>query len=349
MSDKKKVKVAEIYDMSPKDMAEKSVYVQNAYKYILEEIESMESKSLKKILLNMLETPYPSYMEYYKNKKDREELYKKLKDAGYFEYPVKIDEFLPPQKFMTQYKKEKPPVWVASGSGYAGHHAHPGGLVLHTVENLRMSLAILKEHEQMFDLVFNKDMVIFAQVAHDLSKAWVLPWIDDDSTFPQYPMTTTGAHHIYALAESMYRNIPPEYVFAQACTHLNPGNKRNATELCTFLNAAALIAKIDTQKYGLFDETGKLAFDYKRIENWFVYVGDHSVVFTVPSSRRMVKLLRKIAVEDYGFTEDILETKKFHSFRNFVLSQLTVTRLFEANATGGIKKLKKEIAELFKN
>ncbi len=152
MSDKKKVKVAEIYDMSPKDMAEKSVYVQNAYKYILEEIESMESKSLKKILLNMLETPYPSYMEYYKNKKDREELYKKLKDAGYFEYPVKIDEFLPPQKFMTQYKKEKPPVWVASGSGYAGHHAHPGGLVLHTVENLRMSLAILKEHEQMFDL-----------------------------------------------------------------------------------------------------------------------------------------------------------------------------------------------------
>ena len=327
--------------MTPQQMALKSKYVVNAYNYLLTAVDGMDDKVLQKLLVKMLSKEQPAFLSLYKDKPDkRQQIYEQLQEKDYINPAITVDEFMP-------YTVNQP-IWSASGSHYYGHHSHPGGLVLHTEENLRISLAMAKAHSKMFNLKFDNDIVVFAQVAHDLSKAWILEWLPDGSCLSQYNIAHTGAHHIFGLAESIYHNSPPRAVFAQACTHVNPGNKKACEVICHFLLAACMIAEVDPVQYGLFDSQGKLTFDYKQMEFWFCYVGDHSVVFTVPSARRVIKNLKTLALEDYGFTQEDLETCKFNQFRNYILAQSTITRLYQKLFQGEQKALAKEVAKLFK-
>lgn len=334
-------KLSTIFTMPPQKMALKSKYVVNSYNYLLTAIDNMDNKILQKLLTKMLANEQQAFLSLYKdNPERRQETYEKLIECGYIDSTLTVEEFLP-------YTNNQP-IWSAIGSHYYGHHSHPGGLVLHTAENLRISFAAAKAHSKMFNLKFDNDIVVFAQIAHDLAKAWLLAWLPDGACLPQYNIAQTGAHHIFGLAESIYLNSPPKAVFAQACTHVNPGNKKALEVICHFLKAACIIANVDPVKYGLFDQQGKLTFDYKQMEFWFCYMGDHSVVFTVPSARRVIKNLKILAQEDYGFTQEDLKTYKFNQFRNYVLTQNTITRLYKLLSKEDKTAFKRQIAKQIK-
>lgn len=334
-------KLSDIYLMTPRQMAEKSKYVFNSYNSLLKVVDEMELESLRNPLNKMLKEKEPFLLNFYKsNPVKRQEVYDTLKEKGYINSKLKVEDFMP--------FNNNQPIWSASGSHYFGHHAHPGGLVLHTEENLKMSLGIARAHSEIFNLKFNTDMVVFAQMAHDLSKTWLLEWQEDASCMSQYNIAQTGAHHIFGLAESICHHLEPKTLFAQACTHLNPGNQKACQIICDFLRAAFIIADIDPVDYGLFDEEDKLTFDYKQMEFWFCYVGDHSVVFTVPSFKTVLKNLEILAQEEYNFHKEELHTSKFNKFRNYVLAQNTITILYKMLSEGDKKAFKKQVAKLFK-
>ena len=334
-----KKKFSYIMDMLPEDMAEDSSVVQNSYNYILEKIKEIQTKTLHDQIESMFLQSLPSFAGLYKTRGEKAGLRTKLLKAGFIQSDVSIDDLMPEVDAL-------PPVWVSSGSGYRGHHAWPGGLVVHIEENMRLSLYLEKMHRDMFGIGYDREMIIFAQAAHDLAKSWMSYWQPDGSCKIQFAMANTGVHHIYGLAESIRHDVPPEYIYAQAATHVRSTSKTNNMTIVDFLKAAFIIAQKEPVEYGLLDKNGKLAFDYKRMEYWFTYMGDHMVVFTVPQTRRAVKALKTLARNELGFSEEELDGKKFNQLRNYVLSQLGSAAIFEMFAKSGMAGLKSKILEM---
>lgn len=334
-----KRKFSDIILMTPENMAKESQIVQNSYNYILTKISEIKTKELREVTQSMFLRTMPSFVGFYQTAAEKEKLFSELLRAGYIHAGISVDDLIPETDAL-------PPVWAASGSGYRGHHAWPGGLVVHIEENMRLSLYLDQMHREMFDTGFDRDMIIFAQTAHDLAKSWMSHWLDDGSCKIQFAMADTGVHHIYGLAESIRNGIPPAYLYAQAATHVKATSKTNNNTIVDFLKAAFLIAQKDPVEYGIFDEKDRLAFDYKRMEYWFTYMGDHMVVFTVPQTRRAVKALKTILEEELGFSIDDFEGKKFNQLRNYVLSQLGSAVVFELLAEEGMVGVKAKVFEM---
>ena len=59
------------------------------------------------------------------------------------------------------------------------HHAYPGGLVTHTNLNTRVSVALYDGYRQVYDYMLDRDVVVAAQLLHDLHKPWVFQWGKD--------------------------------------------------------------------------------------------------------------------------------------------------------------------------
>ncbi len=336
--------LADIFALSPRDMAARSVYTGKAYSYILSAVEGMQGGYLKEEALAMLHTCAPGFMQLYEKKAARKKLHAKLVDACLLDGRVTVEEFMPD---IEAYAQAPPPVWVASGSNYYGHHAHPGGLALHVEGNLRVALGVAEQYREMYGFAYDTDIIVFAQAVHDLAKAWVLQWLPDGSCMAQYNIADTGAHHIYGLAESMWRGIPPGPVFAQAATHVKPDSKKGRAVIAGFLQAAAMVADIDPVKYGLLDKKGEIALETGKGEYWLCYLADHSVVYNVPMARRSVEFLQGLAVNEYGFAQSALAGRDFNQFRNFVFSSLTISRVYQMLLAGGESLAAKETGKLF--
>ncbi len=332
----------EVMQMTPLQMALCSPHVQMAKQYLVQQIDKVKNERTKKQLAEMFNQTKPSFLQMYKTDSQKKELYEELIEQNYLYDGIDFKQFLPSEKLMTV------DVGASSGSNYNGHHAYPGGLVVHVEENLRLSLYLRKMHKKMFGIDVDRDTIIFAQVAHDLAKVWILPWLDDDSCFAQYGMADTGAHHIFSLAESIYRKVAPQAVFAQASTHVIPSKRQNYQTIAGFIRSACVIAKVDPVEYGFFDRQGNLCFNYKKMQNWFCYMGDHMVVFTVPSLKIVVKELAKIAIECYDFSEQDLLAAKFNKLRNFVLSQMSVAFAYQLLDSGGKNALREQVVKLIK-
>ncbi len=329
--------VEDCLQLSPLAMAEKSAVGQANYKFLLTAADEIADRSLRATVSDILRNPVPTLMARYRAEGEREELRQALIATGHLNPEVTAEQLLPPLAAPDQAPQ---PFAAAPGSGYASHHAYPGGLAVHGALNIQSSLGLYKGYYDTYGFKLNRDIVLAAQLLHDLAKPLVFQWREDASTLPEYTVAGTGAHHILGIAESIYRGLPAEVVVAQASAHDNAGTPADEARLVSYLKAAAIIAGRDPVVAGLLSAGGTTVAMPRRIEPFITYLGDHDWIVSVPAAKWVIGLLEVLAVADYGMKAADLKGRRFNSFRNYVFSQATMIGLYQTYAIGGQDSLR---------
>lgn len=337
------VTLEECMQLSPLAMAEKSATAQASYTFLLNSAGEITDSGLRQAVGGILKNPLPTLMARYRSESDREELRQELISQGLLKPEVTAAQLLPP---LSSPNQPPQPFVAAPGSGYMSHHAYPGGLPVHTALNVHSSLGLYKGYYDTYGFKLNRDVVLAAQLLHDLHKPWVFQWQENAASLPEYTIAGTGAHHILGIAESIYRGLPAEVVVAQASAHDNAGTPADEVKLVGYIKAAAIIAGKEPISYGLLAADGTTIALPRRVEGFVTYLGDHDWIFSVPAAKWAISLLEEVAVADYGMQAGDLKSKRFNSFRNYVFSQATMIGLYQTYATAGLGGLKAAVRSL---
>ena len=338
-----RISLDECLAMSPVEMAEKSYLIQDAWSHLKMMVKEIKDPGLRVALEGVLKNPAPTFMERYPDAASKAALRKELVQAGLLDSAITDAEFLPP---ISDPKKSPQPFYAAPGSGYQSHHSYPGGLLTHTDLNIRVSLALYGGYAGLYGYNLDRNVVIAAQVLHDMTKTWVFQWLDDASARGEMKLAGTGEHHCYSIAESMYRGFPPEVVVAQACAHNHPGSEKSEVSPVNWIKAAAIMAGIDPVKEGFLSKTGDTLPIYRDQEYFVTHLGDGDWVLTVAAAHWLIPEVAKIAKKDYGMTDEDLKGKKFNAFRNYLFSQASIMGLYQTLNTQGEEGLTKAIKDM---
>lgn len=326
--------VADILHMSDVQIAKESVVVQSAHRVIVEAAKQIRDNSLRSTVLAILDNPAPTIAK--NNEKD---ILSRLQKENLIDTARK--EVFPPVKNPEQSPQ---PFWSAPGSGYASHHAYPGGLVTHTALNVVSAQALVKNYMDVNGLTLDYDAAVGGEILHDLHKPWVFAWQDDHSCRKEQLLAATGEHHVLSIAESIARKVPVQVVVAQACAHEHPATPAGEKLVVGWIKAASIIAGIDPIKAGLLDKSGNTLPLPRRIEGWVVHLADHDFVISTSACRWTAAALEKLAKENYGLSD----VQQLNSFRNYVMANLTAMRLYGILSSQGKKAFANEVARVVK-
>jgi hypothetical protein len=290
----------------------------------------------------------------------------------------------------------------APGSVFGGHHSYPGGLVVHEAFNDSSSISFADNYRRIYgntnrdglpevrlgdvdaddhdrdpSFEISQDITLAAPIWHDWAKPIVFQWNADGTEFAELNFggngvtdafgasgnSKTGAHHIIGVAETMKRNLAPDFVITQACAHSNP-TSGNEYKVVNWLRAAAIIAGIDPVARGYLrvDGNNRLRLPALRamgsidlnaapgsLTNLLVEYTSHNLsdadfTFTGPVVAESELFLKTIAPQ-FGF--DPTDTAKYNNqFRNVALSYLTAERLVILYNKGGITAVTNEVKKL---
>lgn len=319
-------------------LAKDAELVQLSYKKIQDAVSSIKDSTLRRMTAEIINNPNPAFMENYQLPGSKRALYNKLAAAGLLDTSkISAEQLLPP------YSGKLPqPFYSAPGSGYASHHAYPGGLATHTAANLCISEGIYNTYKDIFNSDISRDIIISAQALHDLAKPLVFQWQKDQASLPEYTIAATGAHHILSIAEVIYRGFPVEEIVAQACAHTIPTGKDEQV-VAGYLKAAAIIAGKDAVKLGLVNSDNTIPTPHKQ-EGYIVSLGDHDFVLSSPACQKSVAILKQIAAKDYGMTKAELEGERFNRFRNYIGAQYSMMYIDSlASTKNGTERIRQAV------
>lgn len=319
-------------------LAKDAELVQLSYKKIQDAVASIKNSTLRSMTAEIINNPNPAFMENYQLPGSKRALYNKLAAAGLLDTSkISAEQLLPP------YSGKLPqPFYSAPGSGYASHHAYPGGLATHTAANLCISEGIYNTYKDIFNSDISRDIIISAQALHDLAKPLVFQWQKDQASLPEYTIAATGAHHILSIAEVIYRGFPVEEIVAQACAHTIPTGKDEQV-VAGYLKAAAIIAGKDAVKLGLVNSDNTIPTPHKQ-EGYIVSLGDHDFVLSSPACQKSVAILKQIAAKDYGMTKAELEGEHFNRFRNYIGAQYSMMYIDSlASTKNGMERIRQAV------
>lgn len=319
-------------------LAKDAELVQLSYKKIQDAVSSIKDSTLRRMTAEIINNPNPAFMENYQLPGSKRALYNKLAAAGLLDTSkISAEQLLPP------YSGKLPqPFYSAPGSGYASHHAYPGGLATHTAANLCISEGIYNTYKDIFNSDISRDIIISAQALHDLAKPLVFQWQKDQASLPEYTIAATGAHHILSIAEVIYRGFPVEEIVAQACAHTIPTGKDEQV-VAGYLKAAAIIAGKDAVKLGLVNSDNTIPTPHKQ-EGYIVSLGDHDFVLSSPACQKSVTILKQIAAKDYGMTKAELEGEHFNRFRNYIGAQYSMMYIDSlASTKNGMERIRQAV------
>lgn len=319
-------------------LAKDAELVQLSYKKIQDAVSSIKDSTLRSMTAEIINNPNPAFMENYQLPGSKRALYNKLAAAGLLDTSkISAEQLLPP------YSGKLPqPFYSAPGSGYASHHAYPGGLATHTAANLCISEGIYNTYKDIFNSDISRDIIICAQALHDLAKPLVFQWQKDQASLPEYTIAATGAHHILSIAEVIYRGFPVEEIVAQACAHTIPTGKDEQV-VAGYLKAAAIIAGKDAVKLGLVNSDNTIPTPHKQ-EGYIVSLGDHDFVLSSPACQKSVAILKQIAAKDYGMTKAELEGEHFNRFRNYIGAQYSMMYIDSlASTQNGMERIRQAV------
>lgn len=319
-------------------LAKDAELVQLSYKKIQDAVSSIKDSTLRSMTAEIINNPNPAFMENYQLPGSKRALYNKLAAAGLLDTSkISAEQLLPP------YSGKLPqPFYSAPGSGYASHHAYPGGLATHTAANLQISEGIYNTYTGLFNSDISHDIVIAAQALHDLAKPLVFQWNKDQSSLTEYQIAGTGAHHIFSIAEVIYRGFPVEEIVAQACAHTIPTGKDEQV-VAGYLKAAAIIAGKDAVKLGLVNSDNTIPTPHKQ-EGYITSLGDHDFVLSGPACQKSVAILKEIAAKDYGMSKADLEGEHFNRFRNYIGAQYSMMYIDSlASTKNGMDKIRQAV------
>ncbi len=334
-------------DAIPEDaveIAKSSELVQSAWNYLLGEINSLHDAELKEKVLGLYSKTAPSFMERYQSLSSVKAVYQKLFDAGLVDPKLtSVDKLFPPLK---DPDTNPQPFFSAPGSGYGSHHSYPGGLVTHTAVNVEITKSILSTYSHIMDYEHGYDIAVAGQLLHDLAKPWVFQWQKDGSSFPEYTIAGTGAHHIFSVAEAIYRNLPSDEVVAQACAHDHPGSKADEDQVVNWIKAASILAGVEPVSYGLLSADAKALPTPHQQAGYIVHLGDHDWVLSVPAAQQSVAALKQVAAKVYGMSKQDLNSIKFNKFRNYIGAQYSFMHVHQTLSTKDPFTAASEIASL---
>lgn len=319
-------------------LAANSELVQLSYQKIKDAVKTIQDPSLARMTMDIVNNPVPTFMNNYQLPGSKRTVYNKLVAAGLLDSSkTSLENFMPP------YNGSLPqPFYSAPGSGYASHHAYPGGLATHTAANLQISEGIYNTYTGLFNSDISHDIVIAAQALHDLAKPLVFQWNKDQSSLTEYQIAGTGAHHIFSIAEVIYRGFPVEEIVAQACAHTIPSGKDEQV-VVGYLKAAAIIAGKDAEKLGLVTSKGTIPTPHKQ-EGYITSLGDHDFVLSGPACQKSVAILKEIAAKDYGMTKAELEGEHFNRFRNYIGAQYSMMYIDSlASTKNGMERIRQAV------
>lgn len=319
-------------------LAANSELVQLSYQKIKDAVKTIQDPSLARMTMDIVNNPVPTFMNNYQLPGSKRTVYNKLVAAGLLDSSkTSLENFMPP------YNGSLPqPFYSAPGSGYASHHAYPGGLATHTAANLQISEGIYNTYTGLFNSDISHDIVIAAQALHDLAKPLVFQWNKDQSSLTEYQIAGTGAHHIFSIAEVIYRGFPVEEIVAQSCAHTIPSGKDEQV-VAGYLKAAAIIAGKDAVKLGLVNSDNTIPTPHKQ-EGYIVSLGDHDFVLSSPACQKSVVILKQIAAKDYGMTKAELEGEHFNRFRNYIGAQYSMMYIDSlASTKNGMERIRQAV------
>lgn len=319
-------------------LAANSELVQLSYQKIKDAVKTIQDPSLARMTMDIVNNPVPTFMNNYQLPGSKRTVYNKLVAAGLLDSSkTSLENFMPP------YNGSLPqPFYSAPGSGYASHHAYPGGLATHTAANLQISEGIYNTYTGLFNSDISHDIVIAAQALHDLAKPLVFQWNKDQSSLTEYQIAGTGAHHIFSIAEVIYRGFPVEEIVAQSCAHTIPSGKDEQV-VVGYLKAAAIIAGKDAEKLGLVTSKGTIPTPHKQ-EGYITSLGDHDFVLSGPACQKSVAILKQIAAKDYGMTKAELKGEHFNRFRNYIGAQYSMMYIDSlASTKNGMERIRQAV------
>ncbi len=190
-------RLAEIYAMSPERAAETSAWIRAQSDRLRAYINSIKDAKIRALVLDMVNNPRSTVF-----------------NQG----------------------AEKNAFWFSPAAGGPGHHYYPGGLAVHAVENIDVSLGWADTVAKVHGVDnTNRDIIIAALTLHDWAKVWYL-WDAASGTikrpdwFPAYwggeqgiaKWRWMGGHGAIVYAELMKRGAPAELVIATAAAHFDP-------------------------------------------------------------------------------------------------------------------------------
>ena len=122
----------------------------------------------------------------------------------------------------------------APAAGGPGHHFYPGGLAVHAVENIEISLGWSNVMSSIHGVNnVNRDIVIASLVLHDWAKVWY-NWDEKNGVsrptwYPEYwggqegiaKWKWMGGHGAIVYAELMKRGAPAELIIGTAAAHFD--------------------------------------------------------------------------------------------------------------------------------
>lgn len=326
--------VAEMLAMSPVDMARESRLVSAAFRVLVDAAEHLRDEAVRNTVLAILNDPVPTVAD-----TDEDKVLAALKAEGLID--ANRAELFPT---VTQKGRAEQPFWSAPGSGYASHHAYPGGLATHCALNVLSAVRLLENYDSVFDCDLDYDAAVGGELLHDLHKPWVFAWQADGSSRVEKPLAKTGEHHVLSLAESMKRGLPARVVAAQAAAHDHPGTPAGEALVVGWIRAAALIAGVDPVERGFLAADGKTLPLPRRSEGFVVHLADHDFVLSGPACQWSLPALKKLAASTYGLTSD----KDFNSFRNYVFANLSAMRVWALLSNSGEAALAADVARILK-
>jgi hypothetical protein len=263
----------------------------------------------------------------------------------------------------------------APGGAFGKHHSYPGGLTIHEANNEVSALHLVNQYcnvyaREVFTLEtcppltmdsIRRDILIAAPIWHDWAKTMVFQWNADGTEFKELKFggngetdnygakgdSSTGAHHIISLAETMKRALPPEFVITQAFAHAHR-DQYDEFQIVNWIRAAAILAQIPdpvVAGYLRRDNDGKLrlpvtpgspdrnlrAEPIPRLEYFLHNLSDTDYLYSDQAVAFAEETLRVIAPE---FGCDPKATDYNNKFRNPALSNLTAEGILIAYSVG---------------
>ena len=240
---------------------------------------------LRETSLEILEKPKFQLAE--KRRGDSQKIRAKLLELGLLDPKTEPKELIP--------NHEPMPFVAAPASFWTQHHTYPGGLVFHTLTNLRTGTFIAQNWFWIYHVRLNSDLIRAATIWHDSAKTWTLEWQPDGTVSrSEGQIAGTGAHHVLAVAEAVLRGMPAEFVVTLASAH-NPAHPgAGLEELISYLKAASILAGKGYSSAGLSEDGTRLAAPAP-LESYVNHLSDHDWVVTEVSLARTREALQALS------------------------------------------------------
>jgi hypothetical protein len=297
---------------------------------------SIEDRTLRAAILELLRNPHPLYAERHPTPASRLAVRDALAREGFVTANAPVRGIFPPGTEPDATTAVQP-FWCAPGSSEGSHHDYPGGLAMHEAFNAAMATTFASTYDAHYfggRPTVSRDTVIAAALYHDIMKTVVFGWNDDGTVFDELTIAGTGAHHVLSGAEAIARAHDPRFVTTLLSAHAAPslGDEPKVVAWC---RAAAIVANVDPVAYGLVKRDGSnfvLAADPVPLEAFVNHLSDHDYVVSVHAMHVISARLQQRWSRQEGLTR---LAPTFPWYRAMILARTTALALYDTLARNG--------------